>query len=49
MPIIKLKEVLKQNKRDEEVQPNKIYRILGLRSESKGPFLNTKKKGDVEN
>ena len=44
-PMVKLGDVLEQNTTTEELEPDKIYRLLGVRLEGKGPFIREEKMG----
>ena len=44
-PTVKLEELLEQNTSTEKLEPNKSYRLLGVRLEGKGPFVREKKSG----
>lgn len=42
---VKCGEILKQNAETEIVKPDKLYRLLGIRLEGKGPFIREEKRG----
>jgi type I restriction enzyme S subunit len=44
-PIVRCGEFLSQNTKIETVEPDKLYRLLGVRLEGKGPFIREKKIG----
>lgn len=44
-PRIRTNEFLRQNRDTETVKPNKLYRLLGVRLEGKGPFIRAEKFG----
>ncbi|RJS73859.1 restriction endonuclease subunit S [Methanophagales archaeon] len=44
-PTVKLEELLEQNTSTEKLEPNKSYRLLGVRLEGKGPFIREEKPG----
>ena len=43
--MVKLGELVKQNTNTEAVDPDKLYRLLGVRLEGKGPFIREEKLG----
>ena len=44
-PIVELKEVVEQNTCTESLQPEKLYRLLGVRLEGRGPFIREERFG----
>jgi type I restriction enzyme S subunit len=42
---MKMEDFLTQNKETEQVEPNKVYKLMGVRLEGKGPFIREEKLG----
>ena len=44
-PVVRLREVLEQIQRPTTIEPDEKYRLLGMRSQIRGPFLRETKRG----